>query len=67
MHPGDLVKFRAVRPTEEFSKVVSDVGLIIEMQTRGPVPGAYVLWPASNTTQWVKIESLEKVREDVSQ
>ena len=66
MNAGDLVEFRAVRHTAKKLNDYSDVGLIVELQTRGPVPGAYVLWPSNRTTEWVKIENLKKVEADVS-
>lgn len=66
MHAGDLVEFRAVSHTAKKWKDYSSVGLIIELQARGPVPGAYVLWPSNRTTEWVKIENLTKVEADVS-
>jgi hypothetical protein len=66
MKEGDLVKLRAGRHTIEFAGIPENVGLIIEMQARGPVPGAYVLWSNSRTTDWVSIESLEKVESVVS-
>ena len=66
MNAGDLVEFRAVRHTAKKWRNHSDVGLIVELQTRGPVPGAYVLWPSNRITEWVKIENLRKVETDVS-
>ena len=66
MNAGDLVEFRAVRHTAKKWGNHSDVGLIVELQTRGPVPGAYVLWPSNRITEWVKIENLRKVETDVS-
>jgi len=66
MKEGDLVKLRAGRHITESFGIPENVGLIIEMQTRGPVPGAYVLWSNNRTTDWVSIESLEKVESVVS-
>ena len=61
MKEGDLVKLRAARHTSEFSASSEEVGLIVEMQTRGPVPGAYVLWSKNRTTEWVSVENLQKL------
>ena len=59
MKKGDLVHFR----NQDFD---NEIGLIIEIQTRGPLPGAYVLWPGENEPKWVKMESLSSARESTS-
>jgi len=64
---GDLVRFRASRHTSEFKEYIHDVGLIVELQARGPVPGAYVLWSSSEKTEWIKIENLISVEKGISQ
>ena len=53
MKKGDLVHFR------KSGEFFDEVGLIVEIQTRGPVPGAYVLWPKNDSPEWIKIESLK--------
>ena len=60
MKEGDLVKFRG-KKHERFKETTGSIGLIVELQTRGPVPGAYVLWSSNRTTEWVSIENLKKV------
>ena len=64
MQKGDLVTFR--NNTNISPTIPEYVGLIVEVQARGPVPGAYVLWPDERETKWVKIESLTKVNAVVS-
>ena len=68
MKRGDLVKLRKTRVSVKNDEIgIPDyAGLIIEMQTRGPIPGAYVLWPNEDKTMWVSIENLKKVESDVS-
>lgn len=65
MKKGDLVQFR--RAGVLSPDLSPDVGLIVEVQARGPVPGAYVLWPNEEKTTWIKIESLIRVDAVVSQ
>jgi hypothetical protein len=64
---GDLVKLRKISVSVKNDEIgIPDyVGLIIEMQTRGPIPGAYVLWPNEDKTVWASIENLKKVEPDV--
>ena len=62
MKKGDLVHLRNYKNMSE-SKSFGSVGLVIELQTRGPVPGAYVFWPFDNSTNWVSIEKLMKIKE----
>jgi len=64
MEKGDLVLFRNSANT--MPSASDNVGLIIEVQARGPVPGAYVLWPDEERAEWIKIESLVKVEAVVS-
>jgi len=59
MQKGDLVLFRHDKNIH--SPIPECIGLVIEVQTRGPVPGAYVLWPNEDKTEWIKIESLTNV------
>jgi len=66
MREGDLVVFR--NNISQLPLLDSDkVGLIVEVQSRGPVPGAYVLWPNDDKAKWIKIESLIEVNAVVSQ
>jgi len=65
MKKGDLVIYR--NNLNYLSNNSEKVGLIVEVQARGPVPGAYILWPNKNKTEWVKIESLVEVKSVVSQ
>tara|TARA_B100001094_G_scaffold141565_1_gene137208 strand:+ start:1488 stop:1685 length:198 start_codon:yes stop_codon:yes gene_type:complete len=65
MREGDLVVFRN---NSLFVSLDSEkVGLIVEIQSRGPVPGAYVLWPNDDNAKWIKIENLIDVNLVVSQ
>lgn len=64
MKKGDLVLFSSSANRQMDSSSI--VGLIVEVQARGPVPGAYVLWPNESKTRWIKIESLIKVDSVVS-
>jgi len=64
MKKGDLVVYRD--NLNYLSNSSEKIGLIIEIQARGPVPGAYILWPDENKTKWVKIESLIEVKSVVS-
>lgn len=65
MREGDLVVFR--NNVSQLPLLESDkVGLIVEVQSRGPVPGAYVLWPNDDKAEWIKIESLIEVNAVVS-
>lgn len=66
MREGDLVVFR--NNVSQLPLLESDkVGLVVEVQSRGPVPGAYVLWPNDSKAEWIKIESLIEVNTVVSQ
>ena len=58
MRKGDLVHMRNY---SYLSVEKPAVGLIIELQTRGPVPGAYVYWPEDNITEWVSVEKIKKI------
>ena len=58
MKKGDLVH---MRKSSSISRDKGLVGLIIELQTRGPVPGAYVFWPDNNITEWVSVEKIIKI------
>ena len=65
MKEGDLVIFRN-NSSNLFSLDSEKVGLVVEVQSRGPVPGAYVLWPSDDKAEWIKIESLVEVNAVVS-
>lgn len=65
MKEGDLVIFRN-NSSNLFSLDSEKVGLVVEVQSRGPVPGAYVLWPNDDKAEWIKIESLVEVNAVVS-
>ena len=59
MKKGDLVRLReSVRLEKNESIIQRNIGLIVELQNRGPVPGAYVLWPVKDSTEWISIEKL---------
>jgi len=62
---GDLVKFRSNQRTGK--NFTDEIGLIVEVQARGPVPGAYVLWSSMDKTEWVKIENLKIAEKCISQ
>jgi hypothetical protein len=65
MKEGDLVIFSTkAHPLRIDSE---KVGLVIEIQSRGPVPGAYVLWPNDDNALWTKIENLLNINAVVSQ
>ncbi len=64
MKKGDLVVYRD--NLNYLSSSSEKIGLIVEIQARGPVPGAYILWPDENKAEWVKIESLVEVKSVVS-
>lgn len=64
MEKGDLVMFR--NSANALLGSTPDVGLVVEVQARGPIPGAYVLWPNEDKTEWIKIESLVRVDSVVS-
>jgi hypothetical protein len=60
MKIGDLVTLRS--HIKSFNHgITSDIGMVVEKQTRGPAPGAYVLWPSDNETEWVRLEDLKKI------
>jgi len=59
MKKGDLVRLRtSIRLEKNESVIQRNVGLVIELQNRGPVPGAYVLWPIKDSAEWISIEKL---------
>ena len=66
MRKGDLVLFRGSNEKPPATVDSSCVGLIVDVQARGPLPGAYVLWPNENKAEWIKIESLIRVESVVS-
>ena len=66
MRKGDLVLFRGSNEKPPTTVDSSCVGLIVDVQARGPLPGAYVLWPNENKAEWIKIESLIRVESVVS-
>lgn len=66
MRKGDLVLFRGSNEKPQREIDSSCVGLIVDVQARGPLPGAYVLWPNENKAEWIKIESLIRVESVVS-
>ena len=55
-----MVKFCGTM-REDFAGIPNEIGLIVELQTRGPVPGAYVFWSNDKKAEWVSIENLRKV------
>ena len=62
---GDLVKFHLSRRGGENFR--EEIGLVVEVQARGPVPGAYVLWSSMNKAEWIKIENLRIAEKCISQ
>lgn len=63
MKKGDLVHLRYSKSRLKDENPSAKVGLVIEMQTRGPVPGAYIFWSTNSSTEWISIEKLIKVQE----
>ena len=59
MKKGDLVKLRTSVRLEKSERIIQqNVGLVTELQTRGPVPGAYVYWSFDDKVEWISIEKL---------
>ena len=63
MKKGDLVHLRYSKDKLKDEESSANVGRVIEMQTRGPVPGAYIFWSSNNSTEWISVEKLIKVQE----
>ena len=67
MNKGDLVKLRtSVRLEKSESVIQRNVGLVIEVQNRGPVPGVYVYWSSLDKTDWISVEKLIRLNDCAS-
>ena len=60
MKIADLIM---LRPGHEsmFANDGIDIGVILEKSVRGPTPGATILWPMCNRTEWIRLEDLKCV------
>lgn len=67
MKKGELVRLRKIVRLEKNESVIQrNVGLIIELQNRGPVPGAYVYWSVKDKAEWISIEKLISIHDCAS-